>query len=166
MLYATIERTLNTPDVKFNIDSRRSLSYSQGKRGAILAGANMYVSPYRTGNHSLRLSAQVLEQTETPLYSTSNIIPLGFSDATFEASTSLAKISTRYALPVFYPDNGGFLVPFYLSSVYLTGFTHSLLNYENSANLSNAQTILGAGVHFQFKISNLAFEIGTGFAFC
>lgn len=165
VLYATTERTLNTPDLALDIDAQRSLSGVRGKRGAILAGANMYVSPHRTGNHSLRLSAQVLEQTETPLYSTSNIIPLGFSNAAFEASTSLAKISTRYALPVFYPDNGGFLVPFYLSSVYLTGFTHSLLNYENSADLSNAQTILGAGIHFQFKISNLAFEIGTGFAF-
>ena len=165
VLYATLERTLNSPEVEIEASNTSVLRGFRSKRGAILAGVNAYMSPYRKRNHSLRLTAQILEQTDFKLFNTENILPLGFNTPEFEASSSLAKFSTRYAIPLIYPDKGGFLVPLYVSSVYITGFTHTLLNYQNSADLSNTQTILGMGIHFQFKISNLAFEIGTGFAF-
>ena len=164
IFYTQMESTLNSPELEINF-SDGNLSGMRGRRAGMLLGANAYFSPYQTRNHSLRLSVQTLQQNSSPIYSTSNILPLGFSDPEFESSPSLSKISTRYAIPLFYPDNGGFLVPFYVSSIYLTGFTHTMFNFQNSVNFTTNRTILGAGVHLQFKISNLSFQIGTGFAF-
>jgi hypothetical protein len=87
---------------------------------------------------------------------------MGFNDSIFDRSSSLGKFSSRYALPVLYPDNGGFLLPLYVSNVYLSIFTHTIIDFTTSSAFQNSRTIFGSGLHLRFKISNLAFELGAG----
>lgn len=132
-----------------------------------------FVSPLRRWNQSLRLGVRFLQQSESAIYSNSTIIPMGFDRTDFpnyNASggtgfQNLARFSTRYTIPILYPDTGFLTVPAYLSSVYLTAFSHTLTNMDASDLLQSSRSIFGAGFHVQFKVSNLLFDLGIGFAY-
>jgi hypothetical protein len=164
MLYIQTENTLNSVVQTFSL-GENDYTYTLGKRRGTLYGAHLFLAPLKRWNQSLRISYQGLDQSASPLFSTDSILPLGFSDDVFDASSSIGKVSTRYAIPLTYPDNGGFLLPLYLSNVYMTLYSHTLFDYTSASAFNNSRTILGSGLHFRFKISNLAFELGAGFAF-
>jgi len=153
-------------------DKEITLSYQNNqyllqlpRRDAFFYGVNMYTSLLPKTNQSLLLSAQFLNQSEQRIFSNSTIIPFGVDDNIFAGSSSLGRFSTRYVVPVSYPDKGGLLVPFYISSIYLSFFTHSLFDFELSSPLDQGRTVLGSGLHFRFKVSNLAFDLGFGVAY-
>lgn len=164
LAYAKFQHALNSisPSLWFIGNEYR---FSSEKRYGYLIGVNTYLPVFQKWNHSLKVSAQLLSQSDMLLYNTNSILPLGFNDPAYETSSKLSKISTRYVVPLVYPDNGGLLFPFYLSSVYLSAFTHTISDYSTAPIFSDPRTILGAGIHLQFKISNLGFEVGAGFVY-
>ncbi len=165
VLFSSLEKALNNPQLQVTFPSGFSASSKLSERWGHYFGAFGYVSPLRKFNQSLRLGVQFLQQSNQLLYSTSTITPLGFQDDLFPTSSNLGRFSTRYAIPLFYPDKGSFLVPFHLNAIYITGFSHTISDLNTSSLLTNSRSIFGGGLHFQFSISNLNFELGFGVAY-
>lgn len=164
VLYGQMEHILNDSDILLTLGNDQ-FGLGLDKRYGYLLGANSYWKPFQKTNQSLLVGAQLLTQSDRIIFNNDTILPLGFNDSVFDASNQLAKVSARYAIPFVYPDNGGMLVPLYVSSVYATLFSHSLVDFSADDPFSNTRSILGAGLHLQFKISNLAVDIGAGLAF-
>ncbi|MCG8374219.1 MAG: hypothetical protein MI700_11820 [Balneolales bacterium] len=164
LLFAQMEQT-NSDEILSLDFGGNEYRLSFRERVGFFYGANIYLSPLQRFNQSLLVELRALQQTETLLYSTDNIRPLGFPSDVFLGSNNLVRIGNRYTIPVTYPDDGGFLVPFYLSNIYTTLFSHTIFDFSEGSGSSNSRSILGAGIHFRFKISNLGFDLGAGFAF-
>lgn len=170
-LFGLIDKTLNTPKTQLRYPSGAIRDITLSDQWAVYYGVFGYLSPLRELNQSLRLDVQFLQQSKSPVYSTNTIVPMGFSENPFpsfvdnDVNNSLARISSRYTVPLFYPDTGGLTVPLYLSSIYLTGFSHTLTSLDANNLIDASRSIFGAGFHIQFKVSNLMFDFGVGIAF-
>ncbi len=163
-LYVQIDHILNKSSLILrNANQRYGLELP--KRRGIFYGANFYVAPFPKTNQSLKLSAQFLNQSEQLLFNNSSLIPFGLENDLFGDSRSIGRISSRYTIPLAYPDNGGLLVPFYVSTIYLSLFSHTLFDYEKTSPLKNSRALVGAGLQFRFKISNLPIDIGLGLTY-
>ena len=165
-LFVSAEKALNDPEVQFQFPSgARGTISPLAKRYGFYYGIIGFVSPLRKLNQSLRLDLQFLQQSDNLLYSTDTIIPLGYADDIFPQTPNLSRFSLRYAIPLIYPDDGGLLVPAYLRSIYLTLFSHTVTDIDAPDLFNTSRSVYGAGVHFQFNISNLGFNIGFGIGY-
>lgn len=138
-----------------------------GSRG-VRAGFYTYASPFSHWNQSLRLGAQLITQTRNRRFQTDTFLSDAFRADSFRGIHNLAVLETRYTIPLGYPDNGGLLIPAYLGGVYLTLFSQTVGDLNQSSLyhvLSNSRTVAGAGVRARFRISNLMFDIGIGFGY-
>jgi len=170
--FGIYEKTLNEPTAVIQFPGGPANRIFSDQWSAYY-GAFGYVSPLRRWNQSLRLDLQFLQQSDSPIYSNDTIVPLGFDDSEFpnfslssgEGFSHIGRLSTRYTIPLFYPDNGGLTIPFYLSSVYLTAFSHTLTDMDSSDLYDASRSIFGGGLHVQFKVSNVLFDLGVGLAY-
>ncbi|MDZ7805882.1 MAG: hypothetical protein U5K71_02055 [Gracilimonas sp.] len=170
--FGIYEKTLNEPTAVIQFPGGPANRIFSDQWSAYY-GAFGFVSPLRKWNQSLRLDLQFLQQSDAPIYSNSTIVPLGFDDEEFpnfslssgEGFSHIGRFSTRYTIPLFYPDNGGLTVPLYLSSIYLTAFSHTLTDMESGDLLDASRSIFGGGLHVQFKVSNVLFDFGVGLAY-
>ncbi|HET8865299.1 MAG TPA: hypothetical protein VFM80_06335 [Gracilimonas sp.] len=171
-LFALYEKTLNEPTLQIQFPGG-AVTQSFADQWSAFYGAIGFVSPLRRWNQSLRLDVQFLQQSDSPIYSNNTIIPMGFPDGAFPNYSSsndtgfqnIGRFSTRYTIPVLYPDNGWLTLPLYISSIYLTTFTHTLTDMDSVDLLESSRSIFGAGLHVQFKVSNLLFDFGVGLAY-
>lgn len=170
VLFALAEKTLNEATGVINY-SQGARKFSISEQWAAFYGMRLYAAPLPRLNQSLQVDVRFLHQSDSPLYSNTTIIPMGFKHTPFPAYISgqpanrhLAAFSARYAIPVLYPDNGWITLPLYMRSVYFTLFSHTLTNLNASDLLAYSRTIVGAGLHVQYKVSNLSFELGFGLA--
>lgn len=136
------------------------------KRASAFFGALAFVSPLKKFNQSLRIDLSFLSQTSNGFYSNSTIVPTGFSESNiFPDAENLGRFSTRYTIPIAYPDKGWMLLPTYFNSVYLALFSHTISDL-NSDNLYNSsRTVIGAGLNFSFNFSNIPVTLSIGAAF-
>jgi hypothetical protein len=170
--FGLVEKTLNEPTAIIQFPGG-DVSTSFSDQWTAYYGVFGFVSPLRRWNQSLRLDLQFLQQSASPIYSNGTILPFGFESSDFpnysasdgSGFQNLGRFSTRYTIPLFYPDNGGLTVPLYLSSIYLTTFTHTLTDLNSNDLVASSRSIFGAGFHVQFKLSNLMFDLGVGFAY-
>ncbi|SMO63196.1 WD40-like Beta Propeller Repeat [Gracilimonas mengyeensis] len=169
-LFGFFERTLNKPEYQLDLGNL-SPNLVLDNQWTAYYGAMGYVSPLRKWNQSLRLDLQFLQQSASPIYSNDTILPMGFSDMPFPSPASgdrlrhLGRFSTRYTIPLFYPDTGYFTVPLYVNSIYLTTFTHTLTDMNSNNLVASSRSLFGAGLHLQFKVSNLLLDLGFGIAY-
>ncbi len=173
-LFGLYEQTLNEPEYDIHFPgSSTPTRYRFSEQWSAYYGMFGFLSPLRRWNQSLRLDLQFLQQSASPIYSNSTIVPMGFNSDEFpnfnsgnnEGFQHLGRLSARYTIPLFYPDNGGLLLPLYFSSIYLTAFSHTLTNMEAANLVDSSRSIFGGGLHVQFKVSNLLFDLGVGFAY-
>jgi len=132
--------------------------------GAVAGGIFAYFAPLNRWNQSLRVGLSGLTQTG-PVFDNQFLVSDGFSEPVFNGSDHLISLSTRYTIPLWYPDDGGFLVPLYLSNLYLVAFSNTVKPTTEPGFLESSRTVLGLGLRAQFKLSNLSFDIGFGFGF-
>jgi hypothetical protein len=163
-LIVQIEQVLNNSELLLTNEGN-TYSLQLNKRNALYTGINTFLSPIKRTNQTLRLTAQLLKQSDRRLFSNNTIIPMGFSSNDYDFSSSIGRFSTRYTIPFAYPDDGGLLIPFYVSAVYMSLFTHTLTDFEQANPLNASTTVLGAGLHLRYKISNLSLHFGLGFTF-
>ncbi len=137
------------------------------KRAVAYGGVFGYLSPLRRFNQSLRLDLHFLSQTSgSKFYGNTTIIPQGFTDRqSFDAANNLARFSTRYSIPILYPDNGWLTVPLYLNYVYLGLFSHTITDLNSGDLYNSSRSIYGASLNFSFKVSNFDFILELGFAY-
>lgn len=128
---------------------------------ALRGGMFTYLSPWARWNQSLRLGLEGITQTH-PLFDIESLFTENFAGPAFPTARNLLRFSTRYTVPLWYPDNGGLLVPLYLSNVYLVGFSDTVTDPTARNILDTSRTVLGGGLRLRFRISNLALDIGVG----
>lgn len=163
VLFSSLEKALNDPTLKLTFPTTgNSYDVTLSDRWGHYFGIFGFISPLRKFNQSMRIDLQFLQQSDKLLYSTDTITPMGFKGDVFPGSANLGRLSARYAIPLFYPDNGGLLVPLHLSTVYLTAFSHTISDLETNSLTTNSRTIVGGGLHFRFKVANLSFDLGFG----
>ena len=125
------------------------------------AGIYFYSSPLKKQNHTLRLGFQTIHQNRFG-YNTLNLIHEGFNYSEFSlAEKNFTSISTRYNIPLSYPDTGGILVPAYIENYYLTIFSESILNSQ----FQHLDSVVGIGIRGRFRFFyNVVFDVGIGIA--
>lgn len=169
--FGLLDQGLNTTELEAVLPNSQ-VTFGLQEQWAAYYGAFAYVSPLRRLNQSLMLNVRFLKQSESLLYSTSTIVPIAFPATAFpsffgngQSNNNLGRFSTKYTIPLFYPDNGWLTVPGYLSGIYLSGFTHTLTDFNGVDLQSSARTVVGGGLHFIFKVSNLRFDLGFGVSY-
>lgn len=143
-------------------------NHIMGKRKALRVGMYAFLSPLRRFNQSLKIGLSVQTQSSQPIFNTSDMISSGFKNNPLLNLNNVASLSTHYTIPVLNPDNGGFLLPFYIQQIYGVLFTDTAVNldYRSFNNLYNhSRTIFGIGIHFVTGLSNLRINLGFGLAF-
>jgi hypothetical protein len=159
ILYSELEQYFSSPSIHLHT-MKGKYALKIGKTTALRAGLLGYVSPLRQWNQSLRLGVEAIDQTG-PDFDNQSIISNGFSDPVFPLSDKLISLSGRYTIPLLYPDNGGLLIPLYVSNIYLVAFSDTVIDPVANASRS----VFGAGVRLQFRLSNLSFDIGFGIGY-
>lgn len=158
--YSELERFFHSGSVSIETTGgRQTLNFA--KPAAFRGGLFTYLSPFQRWNQSLRIGVEVLTQTH-PVFDTQSVISGGFSEQVFPGANNLLSLNTRYTIPLVYPDDGGLLLPLYLSNIYLVGFTDTIADPTAKSVLQSSRSVFGAGVRMRFRISNLSFDIGAG----
>lgn len=151
-LYSVFEK-----DIKTDFDSKRASAFF---------GALAFISPLKKFNQSLRLDLQFLSQKDNGFYSNSTIVPTGFSESNiFPDAANLGRFSTRYTIPIAYPDKGWMLLPTYFNSVYLALFSHTISDLNSDNLYHSSRTVIGAGLNFSFNFANVPITLSIGAAF-
>ena len=160
VLYSEVEHFFSSDSLQLPVaNSNATLNFN--KPTALRAGIYGYLAPFKQWNQSLRIGLEGITQTSRA-FDNQSIVSNGFSDAVLPFANNLLSFNTRYTIPLFYPDNGGLLIPLYLSNVYLTGFTNTVADPASNDIINASRTVIGGGLRVQFRISNLSFDIGAG----
>jgi len=130
------------------------------QRRGIRAGMIGYLSPLSRWNQSLRVSAEVFSQTDTPVFGVLSRFSDLFGEYPVIGANNLAIVDTRYTIPLTYPDQGGVLVPFYLSNIYMVLFSQSVADLDRQDWFHHSRTVLGAGIRSRFKFGNIHLDVG------
>ncbi len=150
------EFTLSVPQRDFDA----GFAKRQGFRGGVIA----YVAPLKRWNQSLRVTVQGITQTDAPVFNNQNLYSDHFETSAFAGVNNIGIIDTRYTIPLTYPDDGGMLIPVYLSNIYLVGFTQTIGDiggFDGDRFNRTARTIIGGGIRSRFRLSNLTFDMGV-----
>lgn len=137
-------------------------------RKGLRLGMYRYIAPFGRWNQSLRLGAQVLTQTEIGKYNLQGIVSNAFADDVFFGANNAGFLSTRYTIPLAYPDDGGFLIPAYLSNLYVVLFSQTVGDLNSgpfSEIVNSSRTAIGAGIRTRVRLSNFSIDFGIGFGY-
>jgi hypothetical protein len=152
-------QALNKDEFMIETD-QLSIDGTLAKRRGLNAGVVTFLSPLKRWNQSLRISAEVYSQTEVPVFGVSSEFADHFSGIPFPGANNIGFLRTRYTIPIVYPDDGGLLLPLYLSNIYLVLFSETSTNLDHTISTSNSRTLFGAGIRSRFRLSNMSFDIG------
>lgn len=160
--FAQADADLNSQDFSFTyFDAPFAGTFVDRK--ALRVGMFTYLAPLQKFNQSLRLGGQVITQGTFLRYNTASLISNIFEPGVFQGSRNISILSTRYTIPFIHADDGGFLLPLYLSNIYMIVFSQTVadLNSGDSYTVMNtSRTAIGVGIRTQFRLSNLMFDIG------
>lgn len=130
------------------------------KRKGFRGGVTTYLSPLSRWNQSLRITAQAITQTDLPVFGLSSLFSNNFSETPVPSFNNVGLLNTRYTIPIIYPDDGGLLLPAYLSNIYLVLFSQTAADLNNPDLMNSSRSVFGGGIRSRFRISNLTFDIG------
>ena len=128
------------------------------KRSGFRAGAVWYVAPLSRYNQSLRVGLQGFTQTTGFVFNTESVLSDLFKPGATRGATEFGVLDTRYTIPLIYPDDGGMLLPVYLSNIYMVLFSQTIADLDRWE--SSARTVLGAGLRSRFRIGNIQLDLG------
>ncbi|PAU94693.1 hypothetical protein CK503_04260 [Aliifodinibius salipaludis] len=163
MVFSEFEHYLSGDEVTFE-SSNNEITFSPPNATALQVGIYGFVAPLKRWNQSLRVGIRGLTQSGL-LFDNQSIVSDGFSDFVLPNSPNLLSFNTRYTIPVTYVDDGGLLLPLYLSNIYLVAFSNTVTDPTFSNWYQDSRTVFGIGVRTNFQISNLRFNIGFGFGY-
>lgn len=156
-LFTQTRYGLNSSEFTIQVPGGASTNPISQRRG-FRAGAIWYVAPLSRYNQSLRISAQGFTQTTGLVFDTQSVISNLFDPAPVPTATNTGILDTRYTIPLIYPDDGGMLLPVYLSNIYLVLFSQTVSDLD--AVQQSTRTVLGAGIRSKFKIGNTLLDLG------
>ncbi len=150
---------LNSTTIDIRTNEFSAIGNLTDRRG-LRGGISTYVSPLQRFNQSLRITAQAITQTDLPVFNTASLYSDTFAENPFPGSNNVGIVNTRYTIPLVYPDEGGLLVPAYLSNIYLVLFSQTVSDLNQGGFATGARTVIGGGIRSRFRLSNLAFDVG------
>lgn len=131
------------------------------QRKGIRAGMITYLAPLSKWNQSMRVMFQVYSQTDVPVFNLSSQYSDLFSETPLSGVNTAGMLNTRYTIPLIYPDEGGLLLPAYLSNIYLVLFSQTVTDLDEENLLESSRSVFGLGIRSRFRISNMAFDFGV-----
>ncbi len=150
---------LNSDQIQITTD-QFSIEGNLVQRKGVRAGVTTFISPLSRWNQSLRISGQAISQTDLPVFGVASLFSDSFSEIPLQRFNNVGLLNTRYTIPITYPDEGGLLLPAYLSNIYLVIFSQTAADLNRSNFIDESRSVFGAGIRSRFRISNLAFDIG------
>lgn len=150
---------LNSDEIVIR-DRTVNVTANLAQRKGIRAGVIGYVAPLARWNQSMRVMVQVYDQTELPVFNLFSEISDLFSDLSLAGVSRAGILSTRYTIPLTYPDQGGLLLPAYLSNIYLVLSSQTVADLDHEGLTEGSRSVYGLGIRSRFRISNLAFDFG------
>ena len=159
VLYAEGRQGLNSDRIEIDT-GLNNITGNLTRRQGVRAGLITYLAPFSRWNQSLRIQGEVYSQTNVPVFNVDSRFSDLFFNRPFESARNVGFINSRYTIPLVYPDNGGLLLPGYLSNIYLVLFTQTAADLNSSNLRAGSRTVLGAGIRSRFRLSNLAFDFG------
>ena len=163
ILFSEIEHYLSGDNITFGF-SNNEITFSSPNTTALRTGIYGFVAPLKRWNQSLRLGLRGITQSGL-IFDNQSIVSDGFSNFVFPNSPNLLSFDTRYTIPLTYVDDGGLLLPFYLSNIYLVAFSNTVTDPTFSDWHDQSRTVFGMGIRANFQLSNLRFNIGLGFGY-
>lgn len=163
VLFSELEHYFSTTQLNFSFSDQQFRQQFLSPT-ALRGGLYTYVSPLKKWNQSLRISLLGLTQT-AGVFDNQFLVSDGFSESVFPFTNNIVSLGTRYTIPLVFPDDGGLLLPLYISSVYLVGFSNTVVNASDNITVDNSRTVIGTGLRVRFKLSNLLLDIGVGIGY-
>lgn len=163
ILFSELERYLSGDELTFGF-SGNEITITSADATALRGGIFGYVAPFKRWNQSLRLGIRGITQSNF-IFDSQSIVSNAFSRPVFGGAKNLLSFNTRYTIPLFYVDDGGLLLPLYLSNIYLVGFTDTVFYPNLNEWTSRGASVFGIGIRSRFRLSNMSFDIGVGFGY-
>ena len=160
ILFAQSEIDL-TRNTFYNIYQDSAFPDGVRRRFGVLGGVFGFLPNPLFRNHSLRLGYRTMYQPHIQVYSTSNFVWNSDAQAKFRNSEWLQELSSRYTFPLFYPENGGVLIPWYVQNLYGVLFSRSHFGSNNPYRIEPNNHIFGAGFRMTTGVSNIRIDIGV-----
>lgn len=151
---------LNSDELQI-LDRQMNITGDLVQRKGVRAGVIGYVAPLARWNQSLRVMLQVYDQTDVPVFNIFSNVSELFSDLPLAGVNRAGFLDTRYTIPLTYPDQGGLLLPAYLSNIYLVLFSQSVADLNHEDLIAGSRSVYGLGIRSRFRLSNLAFDVGV-----
>lgn len=164
ILYSEVEHYLTSDELIFPVTNGNNLQLSLKDATALRGGIYAYLSPLRRWNQSLRLGLHGLTQSDF-VFDNQSLVSDAFTEPVLSQSNNMVSFDARYTIPLTFVDNGGFLVPLYLSDLYLVAFSNTVTDPTLSDWQEATRSVFGLGIRAQFRVSNLAFDLGIGYGF-
>lgn len=133
-------------------------------RYALRSELQGYVPGLRSSHTGIRLGLGFLSQNQPALLSSSMYLPRGFEDASLAAGTFL-RLDGVVTQPLWYVDDGLFLLPLYVKALSVYGFGQRLGRLTSNA-WREAATSVGAGLSLEtrfFYILDLELRVGAAY---
>ncbi len=135
---------------------------STKSRTGTLAEARLFFPSIPGSGGSFSIVAGYLWQSEAAIYNLDFFLPRGLED-TFVPRGGRVKYGLDLVQPLLYVDDGFFLLPVFLKSIYAYGFAESV---KSSSDLSFDLDSVGGGLGFQFRFFYLLnFDLRFGAAY-
>ena len=138
-----------------NVSSNLDLQNDLGKNRAVISRLNAYLPFLRGANIGLRTYVRFLSQNSAGIYNLDTFLPRGYKDDFLLGGGNHTVAGFEYVQPIWFVDDGLFMIPFYLKAIYAFGFAEALLDGGGeylSSNLEQKEAIstgLGLGVRFR-----------------
>lgn len=136
------------------------------ERDGYVGGIYVFMPVFTMRNQSLRLGSRLIHQPNLQVYNLSDIIWFSTVRKAFFESKTILEFSTRYTFPLFFPENGGFLIPWYLQNIYGVAFTRSHIGFNHPQTVQTpTNTVFGIGLRYTTGIGNLRFDLGISYIY-
>jgi hypothetical protein len=143
----------------------RKLTARLDRRRGLRLGVSSYLAPLARWNQSLRTGIIIYHQTERPVFNTQSEVSDHFAGRPLAGIQRAGIWNQRYTIPLIYPDDGGVLLPFYLSNVYAELFSQTLADLDTleAGTSVRLQTVVGAGLRTRFRFGLIPMDLGISF---
>jgi Tol biopolymer transport system component len=163
IFFAELEHFFSADQLGFNAFGNQ-INFNITTPTALRGGIYSYLSPLRRWNQSLRIGLRGLTQSGL-LFDNQSLVSNGFSGPVLGGSRNIVAFDSRYTIPITYYDNGGLMLPFYLSNIHAVLFSNTVTDPTLTDWQQQSRTVFGLGLRAQFRLSNLSFTIGVGFGY-
>lgn len=160
LIFAEARHGLNDSELPVQTNEFRVIANLSDRRG-FRGGISTFLAPLQRWNQSLRLTAQTITQTDLPVFDTASLYTESFDFDALGVANNVGIFDTRYTIPITYPDDGGVVLPVYLSNIYLVLFTQTIADLDQPDLIAGSRTVYGAGIRSRFRLSNMAFDVGV-----